>query len=70
MTNDDQLDYGMHGPDRCSLSGVGGGNGVSQDYKDRLAAEGVEATWMDFHNLTVRPHGAAHCTTQVLRRQP
>ena len=43
-------------------------DGVSQDYKDRLKAENVNATWMDFSNLTCG-FGAAHCTTQVIHRE-
>ena len=68
VTNDDQLDYGINFLTVAPYRTLGV-DGVSQDYKDRLAAEGVEATWMDFHNLT-GGYGAAHCTTQVLRRLP
>ncbi|MFH1741320.1 MAG: arginine deiminase family protein [bacterium] len=44
-------------------------DGVSSGYKNTLKAAGVDATWMDFHNLT-GGYGAAHCTTQVLFRAP
>jgi len=37
-------------------------------YDIALAAEGVDATWMNFSNLT-GGYGAAHCTTQVIRRE-
>ena len=44
-------------------------DGVSQAYKDRLRDAGVTVTWMDFRNLT-GGFGAAHCMTQVLKREP
>lgn len=66
VSNDDQLNYGINflcvGSNR--ILGIAG---VSQSYRDRL--RGVRATWMDFSNLT-GGYGAAHCSTQVLHRQP
>jgi arginine deiminase len=44
-------------------------DGVSQGYKDQLKRAGVDATWIDFRNMT-GGYGAAHCVTQVLRRDP
>lgn len=41
--------------------------GVSEAYRASLA--GVDATWMNFGNLT-GGYGAAHCCTQVLHRAP
>jgi len=43
-------------------------DGVSQEYKDTLKKNGVDAVWMDFGALT-KGYGAAHCTTQVLLRE-
>ena len=42
--------------------------GSSEAYKQALKANRVNATWMDFSALT-SGYGAAHCTTQVLRRE-
>lgn len=44
-------------------------DGVSAEYKQALRKNGVDAVWMDFDELT-KGYGAAHCTTQVLRRVP
>ncbi len=67
VSNEDQLKYGIN------FLAIGGRkilaiDGVSPAYKQRLAQEGVDATWMDFSNLT-GGYGAAHCTTQVIRRE-
>ncbi len=66
VPNADQLRYGVNflcvGPERILAI-----DGVSQEYRSRLT--GVDATWMDFHNLT-GGYGAAHCCVQVLRREP
>jgi len=43
--------------------------GASDPYKHALADNGVYAVWMDFGALT-SGYGAAHCTTQVLYREP
>jgi arginine deiminase len=43
-------------------------DGVSKAYKQTLKENGVDATWMDFGELT-KGYGAAHCTTQVLLRE-
>lgn len=67
VSNADQLKYGINflslGKKRILAI-----DGVSSEYKQRMAAEGVAAVWMDFSNLT-GGYGAAHCTTQVLRRE-
>ncbi len=64
----DQLRYGINfltvAPRRVLAV-----DGVSESLKERLRAHGIAATWMDFGNLT-GGYGAAHCTTQVLRRVP
>jgi arginine deiminase len=67
VSNADQLKYGINflatrGRNILAI------DGVSSAYKQRLANEGVDATWMDFSNLT-GGYGAAHCTTQVIRRE-
>ena len=66
VSNADQEKYGINfltvGPRK--ILGIAG---VSEAYKARLKANGVDATWMDFSNLT-GGYGAAHCTVQVLRR--
>jgi len=66
VPNADQLRYGVNflcvGP--MSILGVAG---VSEGYKASL--KGVDATWMDFANLT-GGYGAAHCCVQVLHREP
>jgi arginine deiminase len=66
VSNADQLKYGINflALGKKKILAI---DGVSSDYKQRLAAEGVNAVWMDFSNLT-GGYGAAHCTTQVLRR--
>lgn len=66
VSNADQLKYGINflALGKKKILAI---DGVSNDYKQRLAAEGVDASWMDFSNLT-GGYGAAHCTTQVLRR--
>ncbi len=43
-------------------------DGASQEYKDAIAAHGVNAKWMEFGALT-SGYGAAHCTTQVILRE-
>ena len=66
VPNDDQLRYGINflcvGPNR--ILGVAG---VSAEYRARLGR--IDATWMDFANLT-GGYGAAHCCVQVLHRRP
>ena len=67
VSNADQLKYGIN------FVSVGARkilaiDGVSEGYKQRLANEGVDVTWMNFYNLT-GGYGAAHCTTQVIRRE-
>ena len=68
VTAEDQLKYGLNFLTTSSnkLLAI---DGVSQSYKDLLQAEGVQAEWMDFRNLT-SGYGAAHCTTQVIKRAP
>jgi arginine deiminase len=67
VSNADQLKYGINflSVGKRKILAI---DGVSQEYKARLAREGVEATWMDFSNLT-GGYGAAHCTTQVIHRE-
>lgn len=64
---DDQLKYGVNflTVESDQIIGI---DGVSQEYKDSLSDIGVNATWIDFGNLTCG-YGAAHCTTQVLTRE-
>jgi arginine deiminase len=66
VTAQDQLKYGINfltvGERRILAI-----DGVSAALKEALRAAGVDATWMDFGNLT-GGYGAAHCTTQVLSR--
>lgn len=67
VSPEDQLRYGLNFlsvGDRRILAI----DGVSAEYKQRLASLGVDATWMDFRNLT-SGYGAAHCTTQVVVRK-
>lgn len=66
VSNADQLKYGIN---FLALRGkkILAIDGVSDAYKQRLADAGVDAVWMDFHNLT-GGYGAAHCTTQVIQR--
>ncbi len=68
VSNADQLKYGIN---FLALRGkkILAIDGVSDAYKKRLADAGVDATWMDFGNLT-GGYGAAHCTTQVIERGP
>ncbi|MBA4418041.1 MAG: amidinotransferase [Syntrophus sp. (in: bacteria)] len=67
VSNADQLKYGINflSMGKRKILAI---DGVSLEYKARLAQEGVEVTWMDFSNLT-GGYGAAHCTTQVIRRE-
>ncbi len=67
VSDADQLKYGINflTVGEKKLLGI---DGVSQEYKDRLAREGVDVTWMDFYHLT-GGYGAAHCTVQVLSRR-
>jgi arginine deiminase len=67
VSPDDQLRYGLN---FLSVRGrkILAIDGVSDEYKQRLASVGVDATWMDFRNLT-SGFGAAHCTTQVVVRK-
>lgn len=66
-SNSDQLRYGINfltiAPNKILAI-----DGVSAEYKRALKDAGVGATWMDFSNLT-GGYGAAHCMTQVLRRE-
>jgi arginine deiminase len=66
VSKEDQIKYGINflgvGPNR--ILGIAG---VSAEYRESL--RGVQATWMDFSNLT-GGYGAAHCCVQVLRRVP
>jgi arginine deiminase len=66
VSNADQLKYGIN---FLAVKGrqILAIDGVSDAYKKRLADAGVDAVWMDFHNLT-GGYGAAHCTTQAIRR--
>jgi len=67
VTNADQLKYGINFL-ALGAKKILAIDGVSSEYKQRLAAEGVNATWMNFFNLT-GGYGAAHCTTQVILRE-
>ncbi|EIC23076.1 arginine deiminase family protein [Thiorhodovibrio frisius] len=66
VTSEDQLRYGVN---FLTIRGrkILGVDGVSEQYKQTLANNGVDATWMDFSNLS-SGYGAAHCSTQVLHR--
>jgi len=66
VTNEDQLKYGINflTLESNKLLGV---DGISKEYKDLLRSKNIDATWMDFSSLT-SGFGAAHCTTQVLKR--
>ena len=64
---DDQLKYGLNFL-TVKADEILAIDGVSQEYKDRIKGAGVNATWMTFGNLT-SGYGAAHCTTQVIRRE-
>ena len=67
VSRDNQRNYGINfltiAPNKILAI-----DGVSIEYKQTLKDAGVDATWMDFHNLT-GGYGAAHCTTQVLLRE-
>ena len=67
VSDEDQLKYGINflTVGEKKLLGI---DGVSQEYKDRLAREGVDVTWMDFYHLT-GGYGAAHCTVQAIFRK-
>jgi len=67
VSNADQLKYGINflALGKKKILAI---DGVSKAYKQRLTDAGVDATWMDFSNLT-GGYGAAHCTTQVIRRE-
>ncbi|MDP8262436.1 MAG: arginine deiminase family protein [Candidatus Ancaeobacter aquaticus] len=45
-----------------------GPEGASQEFKDALKKEGVEATWVDMTNIK-RGFGAARCVTQPIQRR-
>lgn len=68
VSSADQRHYGANfltvGP--RTIFGV---EGVSEAYKRALRDAGVKAKWLDFSSLT-GGYGAAHCMTQVLRREP
>lgn len=66
VSQDDQLKYGLNFL-TTSENKILAIDGVSQSLKDRFRDAGVDAVWMDFRNLT-SGYGAAHCTTQVIRR--
>jgi arginine deiminase len=65
VPNADQLKYGVNflcvAPGRILAI-----DGVSEAYKASLTD--IDATWMDFSNLT-GGYGAAHCSVQVLHRE-
>jgi arginine deiminase len=65
---DDQLRYGVNFL-TVSANQIIAVDGVSQAYKDQLKRAGVDTTWIDFRHMT-GGYGAAHCVTQVLRRDP
>lgn len=67
VTNADQLKYGINFL-ALGAKKILAIDGVSIEYKQRLATEGVDAVWMNFSNLT-GGYGAAHCTTQVIVRE-
>ena len=67
VSNEDQLNYGINFLTIRS-NRILGIDGVSDAYKETLRDLGVDATWMDFGNLT-GGYGAAHYSTQVLRRE-
>jgi len=66
VSEEDQRAYGINfltlGPRR-----IVGVDGVSPKLKRDLVDAKVTAQWIDFSNLKLG-YGAAHCTTQVLRR--
>jgi len=66
VSSEDQLKYAINflciGPERILAVA-----GASDEYHAALA--GIDATWMDFANLT-GGYGAAHCCVQVLHREP
>lgn len=61
VTCDDQLRYGLNFL-TIKEGIIFGVDGVSQKYKDTLKDNGVNATWIDFRNMT-GGFGAAHCVT-------
>jgi len=66
VSNADQLKFGIN----FLLLGqkkIMGIDGVSNSYRQSLAAEGVEAVWIDFTNLS-NSFGTVHGITQVLLR--
>jgi len=67
VSNADQLKYGINFVS-LGTKKILAIDGVSDAYKQSLKAEGVDVTWMNFYNLT-GGYGAAHCTTQVIRRE-
>lgn len=64
----DQLKYGVNFLTVGEKQALGV-DGVSEEYKRRLQDAGIQVTWMNFTNLK-SGYGAAHCTSQVLRRLP
>jgi len=67
VSNADQLKYGINFLTLRARKIIAI-DGVSNDYKERLKASGVDVTWVNFSNLT-GGYGAAHCTTQVIHRK-
>lgn len=67
VSSDDQLRYGVNFL-TIRANRLLAIDGVGAPYKAMLKNAGADATWMDFHNLT-GGYGAAHCSTQVLRRE-
>jgi len=63
---EDQLKYGVNFI-TVSANNILAIDGVSYEYKYAIGQAGVNATWMNFSNLTCG-YGAAHCTTQVIYR--
>jgi len=63
---DDQLKYGVNFL-TIKTNNIIAIDGVSDKYKKALQDAGVNATWINFSNLTCG-YGAAHCTTQVIYR--
>ncbi len=68
VTDDDQLKYGINFLTVASKK-IYAVDGVSDAYKQSLKDNGVNATWLDFSNMT-GGYGAAHCVTQILNRKP
>ncbi|HBS48328.1 TPA: hypothetical protein DEO28_00595 [Candidatus Dependentiae bacterium] len=68
IADSEQLNYG------CNFLCIGnnkivGVKGVSETYPERIKNSNVDATWLDFKNVT-KSYGGPHCTTQVLHRIP